>query len=208
MKREVGRIILIRHGETKWNAEGRSQGWADNGLNESGLEQAALVGDFIRSKFGNARVISSDLMRCTQTADALGLDYSTHPLIREIDTGKFSGLLGAEIEARYPEAAKSLSYSLDSTEHGGESWRQVIIRVKRFVAEERIFDNKVNVVIVSHGGTIKCLIAALLGLPDESIDKFHMDNTGVTVVRHEGSPDTAALELHNSTQHLDQPGLA
>ncbi len=204
----MGRIILIRHGETDWNAEGRSQGWADIELSNLGLAQAALLGDFVRSKFGDAEVISSDLKRCTQTADAIGLEYSTNPLIREIDTGKFSGLLAHEIEARYPEERQAFNNSLDHAGHGGESWRQVFDRAKKFISEKSMFDSDSDVVIVSHGGTIRCLIAALLDLPSESIYKFHMDNTGVSIVRHEGSPDTAGLELHNSTQHLDGPDLA
>ena len=85
----MSRIVMIRHGETQWNADRRSQGWMDPPLNEKGMRQAKLMGAHVRRHYEFARVISSDLSRCTMTADALGLEYSTDALLREINTGRF-----------------------------------------------------------------------------------------------------------------------
>ena len=201
----MSRIILIRHGETDWNREGRSQGWADNDLSELGLRQAELLGEHVRERYDVSKVISSDLKRCTQTADALGKEYQTNPLLREIDTGKFSGLLWEEIQSRYPEESLALSESIYVSPPEGESWLQVMARAGKFVDESRMLNSDEDVVLVTHGGTIKCFIVTLLGLPLDAVHKFNMSNTGVTVIGHGRFKGSLSvwLEFHNSTEHLE-----
>lgn len=201
----MNRIILIRHGETDWNREGRSQGWADNELSELGLRQAELLGDYVRERYDVSKVISSDLKRCTQTADALGKRYRTDPLLREIDTGKFSGLLWEDIQSRYPEESLALSESIYVSPPEGESWLQVMARAGKFIDEWQILSSDGDVVLVTHGGTIKCFIVALLGLPLDSVHKFNMGNTGITVIGHGRFNGTLSvwLDFHNSTVHLE-----
>ena len=89
----MSRIVMIRHGETQWNAERRSQGWLDPPLNDTGVRQAELVGEHVRAHYDFTRVISSDLTRCTMTADRLGLEYAVDPMLREINTGAFGGMV-------------------------------------------------------------------------------------------------------------------
>ena len=204
----MNRIILIRHGETDWNKEGRSQGWADNDLSELGLEQAELLGKYVRERYDASKVVSSELKRCTQTAETLGRAYQTNPLLREIDTGKFSGLLWEEIQSRYPKESLALSESIYVSPPEGESWLQVMARVGKFIDESQMLYSDEDVVLVTHGGTIKCFIVTLLGLPLDAIHKFNMSNTGITVIGHGRFNDTSAvwLEFHNITEHL-QPIL-
>lgn len=103
---EPTRLLLLRHGETAWNAETRIQGQLDIALNERGLWQAerlaqALAGEDL------AAVYSSDLLRAHATAAALarhhGLPVLADAALRERGFGRFEGLTYAEIEARFPE---------------------------------------------------------------------------------------------------------
>lgn len=101
--RRDGRLLLVRHGQSTWNAEGRWQGQADPPLSELGIEQARAAATAI----GPVDAIwSSDLARSRDTARILsghlGLAVATDARIRERDAGPWTGLTREEIEARYP----------------------------------------------------------------------------------------------------------
>ena len=200
----MSRIVMIRHGETAWNAERRSQGWLDPPLNEKGAEQAALLGEHVRANFEFRRVISSDLTRCTMTADALKLDYSMDPLLREINTGAFGGLLIPDIRERFPEEVKHWRLGYGRAPDG-ESWLDLTARAGRFVAESGILDVDGDVCLVSHGGTIRALLSVFLNLHVNSTRRFAQSNTGITIVSHEtvGGEHSFALDLLSSTEHLN-----
>src|SRR4030067_2492051 len=104
---QVSRLILIRHGETDWNVDGRWQGQADVPLNARGIAQAEETAQSLSNvKF--AAIYSSDLARARQTAEALsrivGLPVQTDARLREIHQGAWQGLRVPEIEAQYAEA--------------------------------------------------------------------------------------------------------
>src|SRR6476620_8205705 len=98
-------IVLIRHGETAWNAERRLQGHIDVALNAEGLRQAEALARVLAGEHFDA-IIASDLQRAHQTAHALatrlGMPVLTDPALRERCFGGFEGLLYAEIEQRFP----------------------------------------------------------------------------------------------------------
>ncbi|MGH8806446.1 MAG: histidine phosphatase family protein, partial [Noviherbaspirillum sp.] len=100
-------ILLIRHGETAWNAVKRLQGHLDIPLNEEGERQADALGRALLDEPLDA-VISSDLGRARQTADAIaaprGMPVHIEPGLRERSYGAFEGMLYADIGPRYPEA--------------------------------------------------------------------------------------------------------
>ena len=199
----MSRIMMVRHGETQWNADRRSQGWMDPPLNENGMRQAELAGEHIRAHFEFERVISSDLTRCTMTADRLGLDYSTEPMLREINTGAFAGLLIDDIEKRFPDVVDYWERDIGRAPDG-ESWLDLAARAGSFVAESGILEIDGDVCLVSHGGTIRALLSVFLGLNIGSVRNFAQNNTGITIVSHEmvdGEP-SFGLELLNSTEHL------
>ena len=199
----MSRIVMIRHGETAWNAERRSQGWMDPPLNEKGLRQAELVGEHIRAHYEFERVISSDSSRCTMTADALGLEYSTDPILREINTGAFAGLLIADIRERFPEEARFWRRNYGQAPDG-ESWLDLAARAGSFVAESGILEVEGDVCLVSHGGTIRALLSVFLGLNINAVRNFAQSNTGITIVSREtvGGEPSFGLDLLNSTEHL------
>src|SRR5512136_235874 len=99
-------LVLIRHGQTDWNVEGRWQGQADPPLNDRGREQARFVAEY-QSQFGFAALHSSDLRRAMETAQVIGaemrLPVIPQPRLREINLGKWQGMLAADIEAQYPD---------------------------------------------------------------------------------------------------------
>ena len=199
----MSRIVMIRHGETQWNADGRSQGWMDPPLNEVGKRQAALLGEHVRANYEFSQVISSDLSRCTMTADALELEYSTEPMLREINTGAFGGLLIADIRARFPESARNWNRSYGRAPDG-ESWLDLVARAGRFVAESGILDIDGDTCLVSHGGTIRALISVFMNLHINDARFFAQSNTGITIISREtvNAEPSFGLDMLNSTEHL------
>ncbi len=143
-------LLLVRHGETDWNRDGRFQGHADPPLNEAGREQAHELARRLEDVHFDV-VYTSDLRRAVETAEiiAAGRDMplTADPGLREIDVGSWSGLTREEIEERFP----------GSSEHDGESREVHLERVLRTV--ERIADAHAGerVLIVSHGGSLRTL---------------------------------------------------
>ena len=99
------RIILIRHGETQWNIEGRYQGQEDTHLSERGLQQGHMVAQGLKDTPIDA-AISSPLersyMTCAFCAELHGLDVLKDDRLLEINHGDWEGRLADDIEAQYP----------------------------------------------------------------------------------------------------------
>ncbi len=149
------RLILIRHGETDWNAEGRYQGLADIPLNENGRRQAARIARALNGA-NLAAIYASDLARTGETAEALaratGLSVQLDPRLREIDQGRWEGKLFDEIRAQYPEKFKRRRENpLAFKAPGGETVRHTRERVLAAVADIVGRHPAQNVAIVSHG---------------------------------------------------------
>ena len=198
----MARLILVRHGETDWNVDGRIQGHHDRPLNERGLAQAEMVGRYVRDHFDVQTTWSSDLSRCTQTAAGLGATVQPTETIREVNFGDWEGQRWEDINGSNPElAAQFSSRDPEVRPPGGESIRDVIARARRFVEEAAIFDADVDVAVVAHGGSLKCLLIVLLGLPESAFGRFHFSNCGVSVVGAGNGP--ATLMGFNHTSHLE-----
>src|SRR5919108_2705992 len=129
---DTTRIILVRHGETDWNATGRIQGHSDTPLNAVGREQAQRVAQRLASESVRA-LYSSDLARAFETAtiigQTLGLSVVTSPRLRERQYGAWEGLTSAEIQSRYPEQfAAWRARSTDFAPPQGETRSQLLTR--------------------------------------------------------------------------------
>lgn len=176
------RFILIRHGETDWNIEGRWQGQADVPLNKCGREQAirtarALAGMEITA------IYSSDLSRARETAEVLAsvtkLKVQFDVRLREIHQGEWQGLLASEIQARYPEAFQQRMTDLISvTPPGGETASQVMVRILSAIKEIRQMHPGETVAVVSHGFAIACLLAHYQNLSIEKVWDLIPENGG------------------------------
>lgn len=180
-------FIVVRHGETAWNAQGRIQGHLDSPLNEEGLAQALLVGDCLtREPF--AFLYSSDLGRALQTAQPIA-DHSGRPVLtdtrlRERNLGVFQGLTGAECERRFPEHyARFRARDPDHVMPGGESVRGLYERVGGVftaLAREHIGG---RLVVVTHGGVLDALYRFAQRVPLERPRDFTIFNASLNTVR-------------------------
>jgi 2,3-bisphosphoglycerate-dependent phosphoglycerate mutase len=158
-------ILLIRHGETAWNAEKRLQGHLDIPLNVEGERQAAALGAALAGEPLDA-IFSSDLQRALQTALAVaaprGMQIVIDKGLRERCFGAFEGLQYREIESRYPEAyaawrARDWHARYPEGKHVAETLDELHVRVTSTV--HRLLRQKSyrKVAIVTHGGVLDCL---------------------------------------------------
>lgn len=156
-------LYLARHGLTAENLAGRYIGWEDPTLSPEGLQQAEGLAALLQAHPIQA-ILSSDLRRALQTAEAIGrakaLPVTPHPGLREVHFGRFSGLTYDEIAARWPA---ELSAWIEDPERvappGGESLAS--LRARALAALPR----QDGLLVVTHGGVIRALLAHLTGEP-------------------------------------------
>lgn len=201
----VTTLLLIRHGQTDWNVAKKWQGHADIPLNDTGLAQAEALAARLQ-KWPIENIITSDLLRCSQTADVIGNKLNitpiADPLWRERDVGDFSGMTGEEAKANFPEiwAAANGKGMVDAP--NGETFAEV--RARGLQAYEKVIASHEGqmVVIVSHGGLLHTLIAQLIQIREDVYGRISKrGNTGLSIVEvNDGVPKLVRL---NDTSHLE-----
>ena len=171
----VRRLVLLRHGQTEWNAGSRMQGQIDTDLTELGRNQAAAVAEVL-AKRQPVAIVSSDLRRALDTATALG-DRAGVPVrvdqrLRETHLGDWQGLTHIEVDERAPGARVAWRDDARWAPHRGESRVDVAARSVPLVDELLVAESDWGadgsdrpVVLVAHGGLIAALTGALLDLP-------------------------------------------
>lgn len=159
-------ILLARHGESDWNRAQRWQGFADRPLTERGRGQAVELADRLAEIELDA-VYSSDLRRARDTAEVVaqtkGLEVHASPDLREVDVGSWSGLTRAEAEARFPDAYHRWLHGGEGWEDG-ETYEQLGERVVRAIQRIAAENDGGRVLVVAHGGSIRAVHAAALGV--------------------------------------------
>jgi broad specificity phosphatase PhoE len=206
------RLLIVRHGRTAWNIDGRFQGQLDIPLDEVGLEQAEAVAQRLSTERPLA-IYASDLSRAWQTARAIHGAISTacqpdpapplvpEPRLRELHFGEWQGLSYAEIKARMPEALAVWEDDwLDNAPPGGETLAQLGERVRAVYQEILAAYPDGTVLLVGHGGALQVLLCQALGLPPERFWQLQLDNTALADLRI--YPEGAILNLFNDTCHL------
>ncbi|MEN3341061.1 MAG: 2,3-bisphosphoglycerate-dependent phosphoglycerate mutase [Actinomycetota bacterium] len=165
-------LLLVRHGETDWNAEGRLQGHTDRPLNAYGREQAkALAARLAREAEGEsvAAIYASDLARARETAEILGerlgLPVVVDPDLREKNWGTWEGLTSEE--------RLTVEYEGESSEEHRERTMRAVERIAERHPGQRV-------VIVTHGGSLRRIQAAVSGVALPVID-----NCSVWPLAHE-----------------------
>lgn len=161
------RLLLVRHGQSTWNAERRWQGWADAPLSELGERQALDAAGHLGNA-GLTRVASSDLRRARRTAEliagSLGLgDVAVVADLRERDVGRYQGHTAEELRVMFPE-----DFAPDGRRLGyadGENDDALCARVVPALVELAARLAGEVVLVVSHGGVIRAL-ERRLGLPE------------------------------------------
>ncbi len=174
----IRRLVMLRHGQTEYNASSRMQGQLDTGLTDLGREQAIAAAEVL-AKRQPLLIVSSDLGRALDTAVALG-ERSGQPVsvdtrLRETHLGDWQGMTHLEVDAAVPGARLAWRDDARWAPHGGESRVDVADRslplVKQLVAHQPdwgVEEPDRPVVPVAHGGLIAALTGALLGLPVEN----------------------------------------
>jgi broad specificity phosphatase PhoE len=175
------RLILIRHGETDWNVEGRYQGQADPPLNQRGLAQARQLAQKLRG-VGLDVLYSSPLRRALQTArilaEALDVPLHTEPRLMEIHQGEWQTLLYTEIAAHYPELFdRWQTEPWTVTLPGGENIAQVQERVYAAVDEILSRHEGQCIGMVTHRVPITLLKVRYQGLDPDVVRTLQLPNT-------------------------------
>lgn len=161
----MARLLLIRHGQSLWNAESRWQGWADPALSEQGEAEAAVLASRL-APAGFQVVVCSDLERARRTASVvsrrLGVAPEEDTALRERDVGAWQGLTTAEIERAWPEELAAWRSGALSTPPRGEPDHMMATRV--LGALQRLAARPESAaLVVTHGGVIR-LVERRLGL--------------------------------------------
>ncbi len=154
------RVLLLRHGQSTWNAEGRWQGWSDPTLSEVGRAQAAEAAGHLGG-FGLTSVTASDLDRARTTAtivaSALGLAaVAIDADIREYNVGDWEGLTRPEIELRWPDHLEAWRKGRLAATPGGETRVAFLARVETGLARVAASDDD-SPLVITHGGVIRAL---------------------------------------------------
>jgi len=175
----VRRLVMLRHGQTDYNAGSRMQGQLDTDLSDLGREQAVAAAEVL-AKRQPLLIVSSDLRRALDTAVALGersgLSVQVDTRLRETHLGDWQGLTHLEVDAMAPGARLAWRDDARWAPHGGESRIDVAARSLPLVAELLAGQPEWGsdrggaepdrpMVLVAHGGLIAALTAALLDLP-------------------------------------------
>jgi broad specificity phosphatase PhoE len=199
------RILLVRHGETTWNAERRWQGWANSELSDLGRRQAYEAASAVGAVDA---IVSSDLQRCVDTARIISETIGVGPVLtdeglRERDVGEWSGLTSDDIEARWPGSIQAWRRGDMPAPPGGEENDAIL---ERFEAALRRVGQECDggeVLTVSHGGVIR-----LLEREHGADHPPPIPNLGGLVVDVDGSRIKVGgrvLLLDPSTDHVTAP---
>ena len=201
------RIILIRHGETDANKQGRFQGASDARLNDTGLSQAKALGHRLASEKIKA-VYCSPQTRALQTAapiaEALGLSIQTLEGLRELDIGELDGLQAHDLRERYSHILDQWRTDVGALiMPGGESivglqqrtW-EAILRIRESHNED------VTVAAVSHNFAIQSILIKALGMDLRNFQRIRQDLAAISEVDfRNGEPSLKSL---NDRCHLSE----
>ena len=196
------RLWLVRHGQSTWNALGRFQGQADPPLSALGRRQAALLAHRLAGLVP-AALYTSDLSRCRDTAEplaeALGCPATVRADLREIDVGRWSGLTREEIQSTYPAEWARWQRGEEVARGDGETWPELERRVLVAAGELLAAHDGAHVVVVTHGGPIRCLVACALGVSPRTRALGGVANASLTLLRPHA--EGLRLETFNDTGH-------
>lgn len=184
-------LVLVRHGESDWNAQRRIQGQSGTGLSRRGHEQAVHLATELASTYPDARLVVSDLQRCRETATPgearIGRRAIVDADLRERDFGAWTGRLVTEVEADDPERFARWAAGHDVLpEVGGEDSQalrdRVLAAIDRHLAE---VDDGGALVCITHGGPVWNGTRALVDLHEEALGG--VANASVTELLVDGS---------------------
>lgn len=205
------KLLLVRHGESVGNLEGRMQGQFDSPLTDRGRDQARALLKRLQDEGWRPSILyASDLSRAAETArilaEGLGAPVTFDARLREYDIGVLSGVVWREVEVLYPEVWRRRQQEGVDPEIPGEEGldafrRRVSSVVAGIVAAHR---EEETVAVVAHGGTLAMILVHLLGLAPRRPMPFALGNASLSIA--EVGPRATRLTLVNDTCHLKPVG--
>jgi glucosyl-3-phosphoglycerate phosphatase len=191
------RITLVRHAETEANVAGGWQGHRDSPITERGEAQI----EALRGRLDDAALlVCSDLDRAMVTAAAIG-DAESDPAWRELDFGDWEGMTPAEIRIHYPETFAAMVGGGDFLPEGGERLSEFNARILAALdgIADRLDDGEAAIV-VTHGGVIMRLAAAVLGTPDAGVLALPANTSATTITIEDGR--RPEVTVYNDAFHI------
>jgi broad specificity phosphatase PhoE len=203
-------ILLVRHGATDWNLQGRCQGATDRELNAVGIKQAEEIAAALTRESVHA-VYSSDLKRARQTAQLISqphkLPVRIEQDVRELDHGALEGLTFNEIKDSYPEFLERWrAEPAEIAVPGGE--RLVDVAERAWKGLHRIVERHPaaqNIVVVSHNFPILGIVCKVTGTDLNHYRSFHLDPCGVTRLSRNGTDDWRITQINSKEYSSPAP---
>ena len=197
-------LILIRHGETLWNKEGRIQGISDIELSTAGIEQARLLALSLKEHPIGA-IHASPLKRALKTAEIINefhrKEIQTHQDLMEMDQGDFEGFSFKELMAQQKDFLnKWIADPASVKMPNGESLTQLQERAWR--AMERIIKKEENALVVAHNFTIAAIICRIRSISLNEFQSSCVGNASKTIVNFQ--KDGIFIETFNDRSHLPE----
>jgi probable phosphoglycerate mutase len=198
------RLILVRHGRTSWNVEGRVQGGGR--LDATGQAQAtALAERLIREPI--TAIYSSPAMRARQTvrsvARRLGLQVIQQRLLRDLDYGRFAGWLLSDMQKKAPEVLQQWRSAPETvTFEDGENLDDLRRRITRFINEASDLHSGETVLAATHDSPVRVVASMAMELPDSQHLRgdIRTELASVTTIQVENGH--IRMEVHNDVAHL------
>ena len=190
-------LVLVRHGRTQANREGRLQGRIDLPLDEVGERQAVAVADFVRSGATIERVISSPLQRAQQTAAAFGMPVETDERWIELSYGEYEGVPHADVPS---EVWNKWFSDRHFVPDGGESLATLDERVREACHDLLVAAREQTIVVVSHVSPMKSAVAWALGVDVGISWRCHLDHASICRIVVRG--ERPVLQTFNETVSL------
>ena len=194
-------LLLIRHGETLWNAGKIFRGRADIPLNETGKRQAVLLGEYLKDETIDA-VYTSPLSRAEETAARIAGPHQMKAVavsdLTDMDFGEWQGKELDEISQKYKDLYRDwLNIPEQAAIPGGESFARITGRITRFMEEVKARHGNGKIVIVTHRVIVKLAICLLLEISNNRFWNFQVDTGSITRFRITGAK--AVLMTANET---------
>ena len=198
------RLILVRHGRTSWNVQGRVQG--GGGLDEVGRAQVAALTERLAAE-PIVAVYASPAWRARQTAqplaDALGLPVRRRLLLRDLDYGRYAGAFVADVMREAPDLFHRWRTEPESvTFDGGENLAALRGRIERFIRDMGQAHPAGVVVAATHDSPVRMAVSIARGLPDSSHREEWIKTTYASVTELHVEDGAVRVACHNDAAHL------